>query len=117
VDVVSDPQIWTVIAVMSAVFIGTLRLNLRSLGREMQSSIAALDTRIAALDAKVDAHLARLDAKIDSRFEQLDAKIDERSDRLTDVMNARFTDVDHRLTTVEGDLGLVKGHLIGQRSA
>jgi hypothetical protein len=32
-------------------------------------------------------------------------------------MDARFDAVDHRLAAVEGDMSLVKAHLLGRRSA
>jgi len=54
-----------------------------------------------------------LRSELDARFERVDARFDG----LTDVMNARLADVDHRLESLETDMHLVKAHLIGHRSA
>ena len=35
-------------------------------------------------------------------------------DRIDATMDARFTDVDHRLESLEGDMRIIKAHLIGQ---
>jgi hypothetical protein len=87
---VSEPQVWTVLAlfssflgVMSAVFFAMLR-----------SSTNAITVEIR----------------------RLDANIEEGDHRTRELMEARFSDVDHRLTNVEDDLRIVKAHLIGQQS-
>lgn len=124
----NDPQIWTLLAVTGALFFGMAAVISRSFNQTMRSGFDAVDARFDALDAKLSGRIDGLDAKLTGGIDafdakhtsdvgRLDAKVDERFDRLAEVMDARFTDVDHRLTTVEGDLGLVKGHLIGQRSA
>lgn len=128
-------QVWTLLAmfsgfltVMCTVFFAMLRTSVGGLRDELVARIDAGDdrsaARIDALDSKIDGLESRLDARIDglesrldARIDALDAKLDDRFDRVTAVMDARFDDVDHRLTSVEGDLNLVKGHLIGQRSA
>lgn len=110
-------QVWTLLAIFS----GFLTVLCTVIFAMLRTSIGGLRTEVDAkidhlgldLNAKIDGVASLLDAKIDA----LDAKGDERFDRITAVMGARFDDVDHRLTSVEGDLGLVKAHLIGQRSA
>lgn len=83
----NDPQIWTLVGVVTALIFASNRQLVTSIRRE-----------IDALDAKIN---AKFGAKIDA----LEAKMD-----------ARFSDVDHRLESLEGDMHLVKAHLIGQSS-
>lgn len=83
----NDPQIWTLIGVVTALIFASNRQLSTSIRRE-------LEVRFDALDAKIDAKVDGLGAKMD----------------------ARFTDVEHRLDSLESDMHLVKAHLIGQSS-
>lgn len=109
----NDPQVWTLIGVFSAIMFAMFRFNNRTL-------MAQMDARFDTTNARIDATNARIDeqgARIEQQGARLDARIEEQGARLTEVMNARFADVDHRLSNLEDDMKLVKGHLIGQRSA
>lgn len=109
----NDPQVWTLIAVMGALFFAVLRTQ--------HTVVKAIDERLGeridGVESRLGARIDGVEAKLTTEVARLDAKIDERADRLTELMNARFTDVDHRLSSVEDDMRLVKAHLIGQRSA
>ncbi|MBM7516521.1 hypothetical protein [Nocardioides nitrophenolicus] len=120
----TEPQIWTLIAVFASIMLGVQQWSFSSLRREMAAGFARQDLRSDALDAKIDDRFATLDAKIDDRFATLDAKIDHtraslevKIDLNLELVDARFSDVGHRLAALESDLTLIKGHLIRQHSA
>ena len=102
----SSPQIWVMLALFSTLFFGMLQFNNRSL-------VHRLDGMERHFDDRVDGLEQRLDAKIDGVEERLSTRIDA----LADVTDARFSEVGHRLSGLEGDMTLVKGHLIGKASA
>ena len=120
----SDAQTWAIVLPLASMMVTLVGIvvvmpvvNARTIGRE-------LGARIDGLDAKVDSVERRLDAKIDGVERRLDAKIDGAEERLStrihalaDLTDARFSEVGHRLAGLEGDMALVKGHLIGQASA
>ena len=58
--------------------------------RELHSSIAALENKVAALDSKIDNGLAALDSKIDNGLAALDAKIDTGLNNVTQKLTIRL---------------------------
>jgi hypothetical protein len=110
---VNEPQVWTLIAVFASIMLGVQQWSIGSLRREMLARFDRQDLRTDALESTMSTRFAGVDA----RFAALDTKIDDRFDRSVELMEARFSDVGHRLGALESDMTLVKGHLIGQRSA
>jgi len=106
VSFVTNPQIWTMIGVFCTVLFGSLGL----FGRMIRSDISALSQKIDGVER-------RLDAKIDGVDNRLDTRISTEVGGLRAVMDARFADVDHRFESLEADMRLIKGHLIGKVSA
>lgn len=80
-----------------------VRSELRS---EFRGEMGALRSELSSEIGSVRSEVAGLRTDMGARFEATDAKIDELT-RVTDV----------RLVSLEGDMHLVKAHLIGQRSA
>jgi len=109
----TEPQIWTLIAVFASIMLGVQQWSFSSLRREMAAGFARQDLHSDALDAKIDDTRATLDAKIDHTRASLEAK----TDLNLELMDARFNDVGHRLAALESDMTLIKGHLIRQHSA
>lgn len=96
----NDPQIWTLIGVITALIFASNRQLSTSIRREMAAGFGHHD-------AKIDTSVTTLDATV--------ATLDGRIDRLETKMDMRFIDVDHRLESLEGDMRLIKGHLLDQR--
>ncbi|WP_217184909.1 hypothetical protein [Streptomyces sp. AC495_CC817] len=83
----TEPQIWTLIAVFSASMIGVVTLSITSFGRvlrveigriddnlgHLNEKIGAIDTKIGHLDTKIDGLEARLNVRLDA----LDRRVDE----------------------------------------
>jgi len=59
---------------------------------------------------------SELGAKIDGLDDKLTARIDGLDRSLNAKMDAGFTDVEHRLDSLESDMHLIKAHLIAQSS-
>jgi len=110
---VNDAQIWTVIGAFSAIMIGGFALMMNVL----KSEIGGVRAEIGGLRGEMDSRFTTIRGEIDARFTALDEKLDQRIDNLSSITAARFTDVDHRLESIETDMHLIKRHLIGQRSA
>lgn len=68
----TEPQIWTVIGVMSAAFFGMMAIVSTMFVRVLRSEIGAVRDVMVARFAVVD---ARFDA-VESRFVSLEAKVD-----------------------------------------
>jgi len=121
---VNDPQIWTLVGVFGAVLFGMLGLVMRTMTSGFESMRLHMDGKIERLDAKIDGVEQRLEAKIDGVEQRLDARIDGVEQglkasitHLAEVMDARLETTNHRLNALEGDLRLVKGHLLGSPAA
>ncbi|MGN6721134.1 MAG: hypothetical protein ACTHJM_00815 [Marmoricola sp.] len=96
----NDPQIWTFIGVFSAIVFASNRQLSSSIRRELGAKIGGLDDK---LTARIDGLDAKLTTRIDGVDQSLSAKMD-----------AHFVDVEHRLDSLEGDMHIIKAHLIGQ---
>lgn len=134
----NDPQIWTLIGVVTALIFASNRQLSTSIRREMAAGFreqaarieglkgelgARIDGSEQKLGARIDGSEQRLGARIDGLEQRLDARIDgleqrldARIDGLETKMDMRFLDVDHRLESLEGDMRIIKTHLIGQSS-
>lgn len=87
------PMLTQSLAMLAAIAV-MLRILLGQIRTEFRGEIRLLDTRIDGLETHLNA----------------------RFDGLIATMDARFGTVDHRLTSVEADMSLAKGHLISQRA-
>ena len=119
----NELQVWTLVGAVVALvgMFGTLMFATFALNRSMLRSAldafaARLDVRFAAIDARFDAAGTRFDARfaaIDARLDAVDARFDGLDSKIDNLANV--TDV--RLSSLEGDMHLVKAYLLGQRSA
>jgi hypothetical protein len=64
-------------------------------------TVAVLDARFAAFEAKIDARFAAFEAKIEARFATYEAKIDARFATFEAKMDARFAVIDARFFALE----------------
>src|SRR5580698_631171 len=64
-------------------------------------TVAVLDARFAASDAKTDARFAAFEARIDARFAAAEAKTDARFVALEAKLDVRFAAVDARFVALE----------------
>jgi hypothetical protein len=64
-------------------------------------TVAVLDARFAAFEAKIDARFAAFEAKIEARFATYEAKIDARFAAFEAKMDARFAVIDARFFALE----------------
>ena len=122
----TNAQIWAVIAAMFSLvglMLAVVRWNLASLQKAMDMRfdawIGAVDSRFNAVDSRFDAVDSRFDA-METRFDAVDRRfdaIDARFGYEREYNTVRFDAIEHRLDAVESDLSIIKGHLIGQRSA
>ena len=126
----NELQVWTLVGAVVALvgMFGTLMFATFALNRSMLRSAldafaARLDVRFAAIDARFDAAGTRFDARfaaIDARFAAIDARldaVDARFDGLDSKIDNLANVTDVRLSSLEGDMHLVKAYLLGQRSA
>lgn len=78
---VTEPQVWTMIALMAAVFFGTMTLISTMFTRVVRSEIGGLrgemNARFNAVDARFDT--------VDVRFEAVNARFDAMSDRIDNL--------------------------------
>jgi hypothetical protein len=75
----TEPQVWTMMGVFTALFIGTLTLISTLFVRVVRSEIGRLEGRFEgrfqAIESRFDAVDARFDA-VDARFDTVNARID-----------------------------------------
>ncbi|MDQ6525040.1 hypothetical protein RB608_15580 [Nocardioides sp. LHD-245] len=119
-DLVNDPQIWTLLGVFSAIMFAALTLSTRYTVAQIIATEARLGGRIDALEARTDARFDAVDARfgaVDSRFDQLEKRLDAKIDHVAEVLGVRIDSVDHRLGSVEDDLRIVKAHLLRHPAA
>jgi hypothetical protein len=116
-DLVNDPQIWTLIGVFTTIMLGGMTLMTTFINRATTSGIGAVNTKIdgvaGQLDAKIDGVAGQLDAKIDGVAGQLDAKIDG----LRTEMNARFEAMNTRIDHLDRDVSALTRRVWGEPTA
>ena len=67
-------------------------------------TVAVLDARFAAFEAKIEARFAAFEAKIDARFAASEAKIDARFAAAGAKTDARFAAIDARFVALEAKM-------------
>ncbi|ALJ18736.1 hypothetical protein [Microbacterium sp. No. 7] len=85
----SDPQIWTLIAVFSTVMIGGLTLSTTLINR-------AMSAQIGGLRGEMNAQITGLRGEMNARFEAVDARFD--------AVHSRFDAVDVRIEHLDRDV-------------
>jgi len=65
-------------------------------------TVAILDARFAASEARVDARFAAFEAKVDARFVASEAKVDARFVAFEAKIDTRFATVDSQFARVDG---------------
>jgi hypothetical protein len=112
-----DPNVWAVLAGVLVIVGLSDRLMLRAMRGEFRATHAEInrveekiDGVEKRLDEKIDAQVGGLNEKIDTQIGGLNEKIDTQVGGLAAV-------VDARLKAVEGDMSLVKAHLLGVHRA
>jgi len=114
VEVLNDPQIWTVIAAFLGLQVYSLRhfdQRLDGLRAETLARFEQVDRRFEQVDRRFDEVDRRFD-EVDRRFGLQDNSIDNRFDQQTELINLRFGALEHRVAALEDDMKLVKAHLI-----
>lgn len=93
----SDPQIWTVMGVFSAMMLGGFSLLARYLTSEIRALDVKHDARSDRLEAQIAGLGARLDTKIDTTAEGLEQRFDARADALGQRLDAKIDALGQRL--------------------
>lgn len=111
-------QLLASMVAMFAMFVGFARWMVRTLDQRIDQKFdekfdGVLEPRFRAIEERLDRH--------DARFDSLEAKFDTKVDGLEERLTARIDRVeqvtDVRLKALEGDVHLIKAHLLGSPSA
>ena len=93
----NDPQIWTLIAA----FVGLQGVTLALMQRQLGAVESRLDGRLDSLRDETRARFGDVDRRFDQQADLMNARFDHQAE----IMNLRFA-------ALEGDMKLVKAHLI-----
>ncbi|MGK2854789.1 MAG: hypothetical protein ACSLE3_11935 [Microbacteriaceae bacterium] len=96
----TEPQVWTLIAVFATIMVGTqtllitgVRSQIGSLRTELKADIGGLRGEMNARFERVDAQFERVDAQfaaVDARFDALTSKVDHLDRDVQLLMNREF---------------------------
>ena len=92
----TEPQVWTMIALFGTLFAGLLATVAGMVIRVVRSEVSSLHI-------KMDAGFSALRAEMSARFEAVDARFEK--------VDARFDAVDARLDHLDGDVTALMRHV------
>lgn len=100
---VTEPQIWTMIGLMAAVFFGTMTLVSTMLTRVMRSEFGGLrgemNAQIGGLRGEMNAQIGGLRGEMNARFETVSSRFD--------LIDVRFDAVNSRIDGLDQDVQLL----------
>lgn len=103
----TEPQVWTLIAVFAAIMIGAITLLLRQNDRIITSFRNENAARFDSLEARFDGFREGIDARFDGLREAVDARFDGLNGILEvkfDAIDARFDAMDTKFTERLGSI-------------
>ena len=103
----TEPQVWTMIGLMAAVFFGTMTLISTMFTRVVRSEIGGLrgemNAEIGGLREVLHSEINGLRGEMNARFEAVDARFDAVDARF-DAVDVRFDAVNGRIDNLDRDV-------------
>lgn len=100
-----DPDTWVTIGAMVTLLAFATGLILHMTKAQVAAAIKRTDLRFEALKEHVDARFDTVDAQFEVARAHADAQFE--------ILRTQLTGLEKRVGSVEGDMSLVKAHLLG----
>lgn len=95
-ELMNDPQVWTLIGVFAAAILGGITLLTTQLNRTIIAGFKAIDARFVTVEKTMDAKFDAVDAKfdaVDAKFDAVHVKLDH-LDRDVSALSKRVFGID-----------------------
>jgi hypothetical protein len=109
----TEPQVWTLIAVFATIMVGTQTLLITGVRSQIGSLRTELKADIGGLRGELNAQIGGLRGEMNARFERVDAQFD-RVDAQFAAVDARFDALTSKVDHLDRDVQLLMNREFGE---